>query len=221
MKKREDMGQIAGRNLEGLCEAAGALVDEIRRRARSGRGKDQVCTAITDLWQVAEEMGRRVGSMEFAERPAAAEEEEKVALEPSVPPVSFAALIDGDEDDGPDEYELRVAHFQKFLDYLCAGSRCVEDVTRNVLAVTRRVRPEVLRGLGLSQADVSRRLGETRAATQAREKRMVEEPVKATGEAGFRMLGGTRSEETRRRCRRAQKGNQNRNGGRKRGAKGG
>jgi hypothetical protein len=107
---------------------------------------------------------------------------------------------------------VRLHHFRAFIDYLVSGCRTPDEVMRKVLAITRRARPESMEKLGLTQSDVARRLGEKRATVQAREKRVVEKPLKEQGARGYKLLGGVKGEEQRENCRLAQLGNQNRKG---------
>lgn len=108
---------------------------------------------------------------------------------------------------------LRAEHFGQMLRYLVRGCRQAEDVTAKVVALARRTIPGEMASFAKSQADVSRKIrpgGETRAAVQAREKQLVERPLKAVGARGYKLLGGVRSEGHREACREAQQGNRNR-----------
>jgi hypothetical protein len=106
--------------------------------------------------------------------------------------------------------QVRVFYFRLLVDYLVVGCRTPERVTEKVLAMVRRVRPESMRLLGVSQSDVGRRLGKGRATVHAREVRAVEKPLKESGARGYKLLGGAKGEVQRENCRRAQMGNKNR-----------
>lgn len=97
---------------------------------------------------------------------------------------------------------------------------CFDDWNCNVgqgfkhfLAAVRRSNPEYLRRQGLTQRDLAILLGETKAAVSAREIRTVENRLAAAGMKGIRLAGNTKSDETRRRCSKAQQGNRNRRTG--------
>lgn len=107
----------------------------------------------------------------------------------------------------------RVRTLKALLNYLWSGARSPWCVMKNVLAVTRRVKPLLIKGV--SQTEVAWLLDETRAAVHAREKRTVEELLQRWGVKGFKLFGGTKSEAAREKYRDVQKGNCNRRGGKK------
>lgn len=88
---------------------------------------------------------------------------------------------------------------------------------KRFVAVTRRVKPAYLRGM--TQTEVGLVLKETKAAPSAREKKVVEGLMRRFKMLGYHLLGDTKSDETRDRCRQAQMGNTNRRGGRRRSLK--
>lgn len=141
---------------------------------------------------------------------------------------SLSALLKG----GIEEEEHELAHRREItpvqlrremLESLCADvakdARKLTDFPKIALAVLRRAKLDYLEGLGESQADISRKLGEQRATVSAREIRVVETPLKAAGVKGVHLLGGTKSDSHRAACAEAQMGNRNRSDGeaRKRG----
>jgi hypothetical protein len=182
---------------------------------------------VTDLHVSVEALARRLAGLEFSPAPVCHEEEEP--RPELVDGLSLAELLavpadelerEAAEEEGVDVRELRLRYFRLFLDYQVAGCATIDEVVRKVLAFARRFRPQIMTALGLSMSDVGRLLGDSRAKVHAREKRLVEEPLKRIGARGFHGLGGQRSEEARQRCREAQMGNHNRRKGeaRKRGA---
>lgn len=82
---------------------------------------------------------------------------------------------------------------------------------KNFLALVRKIKPEKLEGI--SQSDLAKLLGETKAATSAREKSRVENVAKKMGVQGFHFLGGSKSETTRSRSAKAAQNNTNRRDG--------
>lgn len=214
-----------GKTTRELFIAAADLLKKLERLMSNRKQRDKACTTLTDLHVVIEGLARRLQQVEFTGGPVARDEEEYDARTESVEPLALVDLLEAPADDledeesaarGIDVRELRLRYFRQFLDYQVAGCRSVEDVMKKTLAFARRFRPEALREFGLSMSAVSRRLGESRAKVHAREKRLVEEPLKRAGARGFHGLGGQRSEQHRERCREAQKGNTNRSDGEKR-----
>lgn len=106
--------------------------------------------------------------------------------------------------------KARVAAFSALLDYIWFQTRSPWCAMKRLLAITRKISPNKIRGM--SATEVGELLNETRAATSAREIRVVEGYLKRWGVLGFQGLGGNKSMETRRRCAAAQLGNSNRKG---------
>lgn len=201
-----------------------AALEKLMGRARS---RDKACMTLTDLHVSVEALARRLATIEFTAGPVCHEEEDP--RPEIVDGLSLAELMEAPadeleraaaDDEEVDVRELRLRYFRLFLDYQVAGCATIDDVVRKVLAFARRFRPQIMTGLGLSMSDVGRLLGDSRAKVHAREKRLVEEPLKRIGARGYHGLGGQRSEQARQRCREAQRGNHNRRKGeeRKRGA---
>lgn len=134
--------------------------------------------------------------------------------------ISLSELLRMDLDSGEElsraEQDFRAADFRALLRFVFQdGSRQIGQAFKNFLAVVRRVSPVTLDGM--NKADLALLLGETRAATCAREIRVVEKYLKEQGARGYRLLGGQKNEETRKRCARSARGNQSRrNAGQKR-----
>jgi hypothetical protein len=82
---------------------------------------------------------------------------------------------------------------------------------KNLLAIVRRTSPEYLDGLTATQIGIL--LDETKAAPSAREIRRLEPLLKRWDVRGFHLLGGTKSDEARRKYSQVQKGNTNRRNG--------
>lgn len=134
---------------------------------------------------------------------------------------SRQSAVDDDEEwcaaqMGMDVRELRKLRFGEFCTQIAATCSSVEAFAKTLASLLRRVKTEFISGLGESQADLGRKFDESRATVQAREMRSVEAPLKAQGQAGFKLLGGVKSEEHRLACQRAQKGNTNRHDGEQR-----
>lgn len=220
-------------NTDALFDELLKLLQYLRGELTRRRNRDRACTSLTDGFVLFEEIGRRLQLIEWDPgRVAAEEEEEDAASQEEAGQVSLWELMAGmpslEEEIQAQEQslgvdELRLYYFRLLLDYFCTGCRNPEDVTRKILAIARRVRPKILEQFGMSQVDVSIRLGERRATVSAREKRLVEAPLKQAGAKGYHLLGGVKTEHHREACRRAQKGNTNRADGeaRKRRAGGG
>lgn len=208
-----------GKTTQELFTEADSLLTKLERLMKQRKNRDKACMTLTDIHVVIEGLARRLQSVEFSGGPVAHDEDEHERQTEGVEPLVMADLLDAAADEleadeaagqGVAVRELRLRYFRQFLDYQVAGCRSVEDVMRKTLAFARRFRPDALREFGLSMSDVGRRLGESRAKVHAREKRLVEEPLKRSGARGFHGLGGQRSEQHRERCRAAQKGNKNR-----------
>jgi hypothetical protein len=117
------------------------------------------------------------------------------------------------EELGLEVRELRMRRFGEFCAEIAATCDSVDAFAKTLASLLRRVKTEFISALGQSQADLGRKFNEERATVQAREKRSVEKPLKDQGQAGYKLLGGVKSEAHRRACREAQKGNTNRKDG--------
>lgn len=126
--------------------------------------------------------------------------------------------IDTGQNFGESDIQERLDAFRAFLAYISQEGRAsLGEQFKNYCAIVRKVRPDLLGNM--SQTDLSKLLGETKAAVSAREIRVVEGLARHAGVQGFQFLGGSKSPETRRRSAQAAKGNTNRRTGaqRKRG----
>lgn len=233
MSKAED-----GRSTEELLDALRGLVVRLRsntvQRITNGqrpRHRDETLQMVTDGFLLFNTLASRLAGLSYAETAVHVAEDE---VPERASEASLADLFSAPDLATTDRIEylrrgmceccaekaaelrgelhdLQLRDFRVAFDLMVRGARDPEEVTKRVLAVTRRVMPEMLQEhFGLSQADVSRRLGETRATTSAREKRVIEAPLKKAGARGFKLAGGARGEEHRKRCAQAQKGNTNR-----------
>lgn len=224
-----------------ILDLAAAQVQRLKSLLKAGTSKDSYVMILTNLHVGIELLARRVQSVEWtggklavqdddeAEAAHRRADEEQVAM----------ALADVLADDwAADERtaelqegvcegcaanvaELmrersvqRKEDFVALMEYQTRGAKTPQEVAKRVLAITRRVKPEMLvTHFGMSQSDVSRALGETRATVSAREKRVIEKPLKEAGVKGFKLAGGVRTEAHRKRCAEAQKGNRHRHEG--------
>ena len=212
-----------GASTEELFEQGYAQLRRLKNLVTSRRGREKALELTTELFLTIDGIARHVGALSFTERPAAVEEDEDETLNERV---SMTELMhaghDLDDVTDPDAVEdlrrrnaelqkTRLDYFRLFLKYFTEGCKHERDVTRKVLACVRRVSPGMLARFGLSQAAVSRKLGEQRATVSAREKRVVEAPLKAAGARG--VLGnGARGAATSAACAKAARGNKNRSG---------
>jgi len=198
-----------------------AQLRSLQNLVKTRRRREKALDLTTELFLTVDGIARHVGAISFTERPVAVEDEED---EPVDERVSMSDLMHGGDDlddlteiEDVDELRRRNAELQKtrldyfrlFLKYFTEGCKHERDVTRKVLACVRRVSPGMLAQFGLSQADVSRKLGEQRATVSAREKRLVEAKLKEAGARGL-LSNGARGEATSRACAKAAKGNRNR-----------
>jgi hypothetical protein len=108
-------------------------------------------------------------------------------------------------------HEVRVITMRALLRYFWAGARTPWDALKALLAATRLISKPLLRGV--SQAEVAWILGETKAATRAREKKRVEEFLERWGAHTVHFEGAQKSPEARETYARVQKGNRNRAAG--------
>lgn len=213
---------VEGLSTEELFAQGYAQMRKLKNLAATRRGREKALELTTDLFLTVDAISRHIGSISFTQRPVAVEDEEDDAVDERVSMTEMFTHGGHDVDDltdldDVDELRRRVGELQKsrldyfrvFLQYFTEGCRHEADVTRKVLACVRRVSPGMLAKFGLSQADVSRKLGEKRATVSAREKRVVEATLKAAGARG--VLGnGARGASTSAACARAARGNTNR-----------
>lgn len=205
-----------GASTEELFEKTEALLQTMKQAMKTRRGRDRACTALTDMFLAVNALGVRLGAVEFVERAPSMEDEDELPDRVEIRrEVALTELLS--EEDG-DDHALKLEHFRSIIRYTCHGCGTADAVTRKWLALVRRVDPESLREIGMSQTAVARALGERRATTSKREMREFEAPVAASGARGWRNAGGARSESNRRNCAKAQKGNRNRAKGRDRAA---
>lgn len=228
----KELQAIDGMNTEELFAHAYAQLRNLKNLVTTRRKKDKAFDLLTEYFLIIEEISRRMSKLTFSEGPVVVDEEEDQPTEEKVPMADLfpaendeeAEYVDIDRLDDIDDLrrmvrELkrsRLDYYRLFLDYLTKGCRHEIDVTKQVLAITRRVRPQSLQLFGLSQADVGRKLGQGRAAVSAREKEKVEKPLRASGAKGI-LSNGARGQATSQACARAAKGNQNRRAKGKRG----
>lgn len=204
--------------------------DGIGKCAKTRRRRDRAFDQLTDLFLVVEALGRRLRLLEWDQRVDTSEDEDEaepielrreISLHELMSLTSEEDPVELDDDDIPalkrrirDLEERCVGLFRGVIRYTTAGCSSAEQVTKKWLALIRRVDPDALADIGTSQTAVARVLGERRATTSAREKREFEEPMKRAGARGWRGgAGGLRSEQNRRNCAKAQRGNRNRANG--------
>lgn len=108
--------------------------------------------------------------------------------------------------------EVRASVLRAFLRYLWQGARNPWDALKNLLAATRLIAKTLLSERGIKQCEVAEILGETKAATRAREKKRVEDYLKSWGAKSPHFEGAQKSEAARATYARVQKGNRNRRG---------
>lgn len=107
-------------------------------------------------------------------------------------------------------HEVRLITTRALLRYFWEGARNPWDALKKLLAATRLVAKQLIRGC--SQAQVAWILGETKAATRAREKKL-EDFLKSWGAKNPHFEGAQKSEAARATYSRVQKGNRNRSKG--------
>lgn len=218
-----------GMSTDELMDQGHGCLDVLKRCTKTRRRRDKASDTLTDLFLIIEAIGLRLRVLQWDERVETSEDEEDDGelLEPrrEVSLHDLMHLADGEDhtaiDDDADvpalkrrirELEERCTGlFRGVIRFTTAGCSTAEQVTKKWLALIRRVDPEALREIGMSQTDVARALGERRATTSAREIREFEILMKRSGARGWRGgSGGLRSEQNRRNCAKAQKGNRNR-----------
>lgn len=105
-------------------------------------------------------------------------------------------------------HKAKLAGMMGFLRFVWFGSGNLWEAMKRLLAITRKCKPDFIRGMSATQ--VAAMLGETKAATSAREIRVVEGLLRAWGVIGFQGAGGSKSVAARRKYSEVQKGNTNR-----------
>lgn len=189
------------------------LKDTVERLQAKIRVLEDQRAPVSLIQRAEEELNQAVEAwVEFA----TAEEEEEAPgadLEGYIP---LGDLLRLDLDSGHHlderELEVRVDTLKAFNRYAFQdGIANIWLAFKNWLAVVRRVNPEFLDGI--SKADLAILLGETRAATCDREIRVLEKFLQRSGVKGFKLLGGNKGSETRRRCSESAMGNQSRRKG--------
>lgn len=106
---------------------------------------------------------------------------------------------------------LRKHDFAIAMELFCKDAKNLEEVSKRLVTTMQATMPGLIeKHFGLSLTSVGSRMGEGRATTQARKKRVVERTLKNAGAKGFKGLGGARSDQHRDRCAKAQKGNHSR-----------
>jgi hypothetical protein len=108
-------------------------------------------------------------------------------------------------------HEVRLITTRALLRYLWQGARNPWDALKKLLAVTRLAAKELIGGI--SQTEVAWILGETKAATRAREKKGVEDYLREWGAGTVHFEGAQKSEAARATYARVQMGNKNRSKG--------
>jgi hypothetical protein len=108
-------------------------------------------------------------------------------------------------------HEVRLITTRALLRYLWQGARNPWDALKKLLAVTRLAAKELIGGI--SQTEVAWILGETKAATRAREKKGVEDYLREWGAGTVHFEGAQKSEAARATYARVQIGNKNRSKG--------
>jgi len=212
---------------EELFSQAFAQLRSLKNRVMGRRQRDKAMELVTELFLSVEGISRRVSQVSFVERPVVLDDEDDADGDTQVPMAELFSHADDhpvDELDTDDVHELREMvralrktrqeYFRLFLAYQVKGCRHERDVSKKVLAITRRVMPSLLTQFGLSQSAVGRKFGEGRANVSAREKRVVEATLKAAGARGV-LSNGARGAETSAKCAKAARGNKNRAGGRR------
>jgi len=134
--------------------------------------------------------------------------------------ISIGDLISRDLDSGAElderTREIRKDTLRGLMLFVCQdGVRNWDLTCKNVIAVIQAVAPEILDDEGMTDADLARIWGETRAATNARSRKL-ERYLESRGVRGASLRPGAKGKETRERNREAAEGNRNRKKGRDR-----
>lgn len=114
---------------------------------------------------------------------------------------------------GDEIQRTRLNTVRGMLRYFWHGGLNPWEAMKKLLAATREAACHLIGGV--SQTEVAALLGETKAATSAREKQL-EELLKRWGVRGFRLVGGGKTDEAREIYRQVQKGNKSRRKGQRR-----
>ena len=200
-----------------------AELRKLKNLVRTRRGRERALELVTEIFLVFNAIAKRVAGMSFSEGPVAVEDEDEQGEERGMP---LAELFHGpDEDDHFSEEETddidelrriirelkmtRLERYKSIMAYLTKDCRNEIDISKRVVAINRRISPDLVRKFGLTQPAVGRKFAETRAAVSMREKTQVEKVLKASGARGI-LSNGARGAETSRACARAAKGNHNR-----------
>lgn len=107
-------------------------------------------------------------------------------------------------------HKARLSGMVAMLRYIWQTTKNPWDAMKRVLAITRKTKAELIRGM--SATEVAGMLRETKAATSAREIKVVEGYLKRWGVIGFLGTGGAKSLEAREKYAKAAEGNTNRSG---------
>jgi hypothetical protein len=215
-----------GLSTEDLFAHAGGQLRTLKRLAVTRRQREKAMDLMTELFLTVDEISRHLGGLSFTERPVSRDEDEDEGREKRMPMSDLFPAEEEEadvEEDAAEVQELREAvqmlrrrradYYRDFLAWHVKGCRHERDVVKKLVAIARRVAPKMLDQFGLSQADVSRKFNETRAATSAREKRVYERPLREAGARGI-LGNGARGAGTSAKCAKAAKGNENRKRGR-------
>lgn len=108
-------------------------------------------------------------------------------------------------------HKARLAGLNAFLRYVWFGATNLWEAMKRLLAITRKNRNDLIRGMSATQ--VAWMLQETKAATSAREIRVVETYLRSWGVLGYQGTGGSKSRSARDAYSKAQQGNDNRKRG--------
>jgi hypothetical protein len=236
--------RLANKRVDGEGLSTSELFDSARKKLdalepvmEARKNRNRACALLADVMLELQQIGVRLQATggEFeARRPRALEDEDEFETTDAVQVAHWEqqmplADLMGEESTEEEEAfadamnmpveDVRVMYFRKSLEFFCRGRTQVGQVTTAVLSFVRRFRPDLLTamlGKGSSQVMMSRKLDEQRATTSAREKRVVEQPLKDAGIRGYKGTGSTKSEEHRDKCRQAQRGNTNRRDGERR-----
>lgn len=208
-----------GKSTEELFAETHRCLNKLKGEMERRRDVDAASTLLTDAYVLIEAVGRRLAAIRgdfSAWAPSVDMEEEQSREELGARSVSLVELVGADEEEATEERDARLDCFRDLMAFFCEGCRFPDDVTKNVLAVGRRLTPGLLRHMGESQTDIARKLGEKRATTSKREIRVVEGFMQRHGVKGYMASGGLKSATHREKCRIAQQGNTNRRDGQRR-----
>lgn len=143
----------------------------------------------------------------------------------TVPYMPFSEFVTGERHEGEDmaagemglsRMAFRALKIGQLCEKIAGKCRDLDIFVKTLASMYRRAKGDYIQGLGESQTDFGRKFDEVRATVQIREKTKIEEPLKEAGMKGFHLMGGTKTEEHRARCQKAQRGNDNRKAGKMR-----